>query len=243
MLPFAVFILRYIMAYKKKEINDLNLELYFDPGIDSEGEIVEKVKSAYKANMLFFGNTLENRIEVHILYEREEMDRVLSMKTEPWVVGATPKGILYVFSPKRLESVSNHIHPASSFGPLIAHELTHIFVRNICRFSQPIWLHEGVPGYVARQYEKRNPKRVDSFNVLHKRDDWNKSPNYVQAANFTSYLIDAFGKEKFIQFLCVLAQNREAQEDFQKFSDLFMHYFNRNFEEIVEQWKIKMLPQ
>lgn len=230
------------MAYKKKEINDLNLELYLDPDIDSESEIVEKVKSAYKANALFFGSILKSRIEVHILYEREEMDRVLSMKTEPWVVGATPKGILYVFSPKRLESVSNHIHPASNFGPLITHELTHIFVRNTCRFFQPVWLHEGVPGHVAQQYENRNLKRVDSFRVLHKRDDWNKSPNYAQAAKFTSYLIDTFAKERFIQFLCVLAENSEAQEDFQKFSDLFMRHFSNNFEEIVEQWKIKTLP-
>jgi len=215
-----------------------NIKLYYDPDIDSGVEIVERVSVAYRKNKQFFGQSLLSEYKIHLLYKREDMDKVCGFKTEPWLVGTTTReGEIFIFSPKIFNEVSSH--PASDFEPVLTHELAHIFLNEISKFYQPVWLNEGVAGYVAEQYKNKFPKKISDFEKLHCKEDWNNGPNYAQSSCFVSFLIEMFGKDRFLQFLEVVSKNKEAQDEFSIFSEMFSRHFNVYFEQIVEQWQKK----
>lgn len=212
-----------------------NIELHFDPKVDSEVEIKKSILSAYEKNVLFFCHPITNKLEIHILYSRAEMDSVLGLKTEPWVVGSTPKDrTVCIFSPKIFDKVSSH--PVSDFDPVLTHELAHIFTNEFFRFYQPKWLHEGLAGHVAEQYKNKHPKEIGDFEKLHTKEDWWNCPRYAQASCFTTFLIEKFGKEQFLKFLKNLSENEEARKTFVAFTKLFKNNFSTDFQKISQEW-------
>ena len=223
-----------------EKINEL--ELYFDPEVDPAVEIKGRVLVAYKKNSLFFGHSLANKCAVHIIYNRAEMDKVLGIKTESWLVGTTTTdGSIHIFSPMIFDKVSSHI--ASNFDLVLTHELAHIFINESFKFYQPIWLNEGLAGHIAEQYKNKQPKKLSDFEKLHNREDWINTPNYAQASCFTSFLIEKLGENEFLQFLKTLSQNNSAQENFTAFSKLFTECFNISFKQFILEWQKKVLPQ
>ncbi len=217
------------------------LELHFDPDIDSEVEIKERIVLAYEKNKLFFGHSLKNKHAVHLVYKREEMDSILNIKIKSWLVGtATKDGIIYIFSPKIFSKVSNH--PTSDFEPILTHELAHIFNNDFFKFSQPIWLREGIAGYVAEQYKNKKPKKINDFKKLHNKKDWNRDPNYTQSFCFTVFLIEKFGRNEFLQFLKILSKENNNDYNFTDFSKSFIDYFGISFNQTALEWQ-KKLPQ
>lgn len=219
-----------------------NIELHFDPNVDSELEIKNSVIAAYKKNISFFDRSLANKLVVQILYDRAEMDSVLGFKTESWVVGSTPKDqTICIFSPKIFDKVSSH--PASNFGPVLAHELTHVFTKELFNFYQPKWLHEGLAGHVAEQYKNKLPKKLSGFEKLHTKEDWWKEPKYTNASCFTTFLVEKFGKEQFLRFLKNLSENEEAQTTFVAFIKFFEDNFSTGFQNTLEEWQKKVLLQ
>lgn len=217
-----------------------NIELYFDPKVDLRDEIKKSVLDAYEKNKLFFGHSLTNKLKVQILYSRQEMDSALGFKTESWVVGATPKGIIHIFSPKIFDKVSSH--PVSNFDPVLTHEMAHIFTDELFRFYQPKWLHEGLAGHVAEQYKNMRPKKISDFEKLHTREDWGKEPNYAQASCFTAFLIEKFRKEQFLKFLKNLSENEEARKTFVAFTELFKNNFSTDFQKTSLEWQKSAIP-
>lgn len=219
-----------------------NIELHLDPEVDSEVEIKKSVLSAYEKNMLFFCRTLTNKLKIHILYSRAEMDGIMGFKTESWMVGGTPKDrTICIFSPKIFDKVSSH--PISNFGPVLTHELTHIFTKELFSFYQPKWLHEGLAGHVAEQYKNKLPNKLSDFEKLHTKEDWWNDPKYTNASCFTTFLIEKFGKEQFLKFLKNLSENIEAQETFIAFTELFKNNFSIDFQKISQEWQKKVLSQ
>lgn len=134
------------------------LEIHFDLNIDSGHSLKERVRSAYEINKLFFGYTLSSKCVVHIIYKREEMDKVCGgSKTEPWLVGTTTtEGEIYIFSPTVFSTITSH--PASNFDSILTHEIAHIFTNEIIKTYRPAWLHEGLAGYVAGQCKNKKTK-------------------------------------------------------------------------------------
>lgn len=84
---------------------------------------------------------------------------------------------------------------------------------------------------------KTKKQNIDDFEKLHCRDDWNKRPNYTQACQFTTYIINRFGKIKLLQFLKNIPKNNGTRESFTEFSEFFATYFNVDFEKIVNEWQ------
>jgi hypothetical protein len=225
------------MVIKKND----KLELHFDSDIDTEVEIKERILRAYEKNRLFFGCSLKNQHAVHLIYKREEMDNILKMKTEPWLVGATTKdGTINIFSPKVFSKVSSHTDP--NFDPVLTHELAHVFTNEFFNFSQPIWLREGIAGYVAKQHKNKKPKKISDFKKLHNEEDWNKEPNYTQSFCFVAFLVERFEKNEFLQFLKILSKENNTAQNFTDFSKSFVDYFGISFNQTVLEWQ-KKLPQ
>lgn len=79
--------------------NIKKLVLHFDPRVDSDVEIKEKVLAAYEKNRSFFDYTLTKECAVKMIYKREEMDKACGgYKTESWLVGTTtPEGEIYIY--------------------------------------------------------------------------------------------------------------------------------------------------
>ncbi len=220
-----------------------NLKLHFNPKIDSNLEINERVLTAYEKNKLFFGFELTKKYNVHIIYKREEMDKVLGgIKSESWLVGTTTReGEIYIFSPSVFEKIS--CHPATNFDSILTHELAHIFTNEIIKTHRPAWLNEGLAGYIAGQCKKKQLKEIFNFEKLHSRKDWNTTPNYAQACQFTTFIIDKFGKNKLLQFLKEIPENKGDRKSFYMFSNFFKNFFNIDFNEIVYEWTKKSATQ
>lgn len=213
-----------------------NVEIHFDSEVDSGSNIKERVLIAYEKNKHFFGCSLMKGCVIRLVYSREAMNSLLKRETEEWVAGSTTMdGTVYIFSPKVFSTVSNH--PSSNFDPVLTHELAHIFTDEFSRFGQPVWLKEGVAGYIAEQFKNKLPKKLNSFAQLHEKEDWGKSPNYAQASCFTTFLIDKFGKEQFLKFLKDLSENEIARKTFVAFTKLFANNFNVDFQQVSQEWQ------
>jgi hypothetical protein len=219
------------------------LELHFDSKIDSNHCLKERVLAAYEINKTFFEYTLASKCVIRIIYKREEMDKVCGgSKTEPWLVGTTTsKGEIYIFSPTVFETVTSH--QASNFDPILTHEIAHIFTNEIIKTHRPAWLTEGLAGYVAEQCKNKKLQNIDDFELLHSRDDWNKTPNYTQACQFTAYLVNRFGKIKLLQFLKNIPNNNGTRVSITEFSVFFTSFFNIDFKESVNEWQKKCYPE
>lgn len=220
-----------------------NLELHFNPKIDSNLEIKKRVLNAYEKNKLFFGCELTKKCMVHIIYKREEMDKVCGgIKSEPWLVGTTTQeGEIFIFSPTVFDKISSH--PATNFDPIITHELAHVFTNEIIKTYRPVWLNEGLAGYIAGQCKSKQLRVIHDFEKLHSRKDWDTSPNYAQACQFTTFLIENFGKDALLQFLKDIPENDGTRASFSDFCKFFTDFFKADFNKVVQDWRKKSATQ
>lgn len=150
-----------------------------------------------------------------------------------WLVGtANYNGTIAIFSPSVFEKVSSHHR--SDFPIVLTHEMAHAFIHANYKYKIPVWLTEGIPGYVAKQYKTRKMirKNAQKFEKIHYKADWQKTTNYPQAYSFTKYLIDKFGKKKFLNFVSKLGEN----DSFNKFTDEVSKNLKVSFSDLVNEW-------
>ncbi|MGB8816200.1 MAG: hypothetical protein WCC74_03165 [Minisyncoccia bacterium] len=146
----------------------------------------------------FFGiNWVENTPNIFIVPNREEFDNLLGRKTEDWLIGYGVNKSIYVLNKINFEKNSNHQYSNSKYQQLIKHELCHLFQEAISRYLCPIWLSEGLAVYLSEEIKDNNGE-FSSF--LHSYFTVEKS-SYDEGGYFVKFLIQKFGKEKFIQFL------------------------------------------
>lgn len=214
-------------------MNTKNYILDFDPKIDQKQKLDKLISASYLKNKKFFGQDIPN-VKISFLYSRPQMDKICNQKTADWLVGYTKNKKIFIFSPSVFDQVSDH--PRSDFPYVLTHELSHIFSNELLDFYYPIWLHEGLAGYIAGQYKIRKVKNTDQFSKLHDIKNWNRHPNYPQSFNFTKHFIDMFGKEKIIQFLKQLPKivgKHHYPIEFEKF---FKQFFKTKFNNVVQDW-------
>lgn len=202
--------------------------------IDSLIKLTASVKTACRINKNFFGEDIID-IVVNFLYSRDEMDEVMGRKTQDWLVGDTYGIHINIFSPAIFNKVSSR--PPTDFMPILIHETAHVFTNSLYGYRKnpcPVWLREGIAGYVAKQYKKYNFKKMRKleFNKITSSKDWNVKPNYPQAFLFTKYLIDKYGKEvisDLLKFSC-------KEQDLSNFPKIFKKITKDNFEQVSNNW-------
>lgn len=93
---------------------------------------------------------------------------------------------------------------------------------------------EGVAGYVAKQYEKYNLKKIkiSKFAEITDSKDWNKKSNYPQAFLFTKYLIGKYGKNNVLGLLRLSSQEQSPLD----FPKVFKEVTNNDFNEAADDW-------
>lgn len=207
----------------------------YDPERNSLEELEKAVSLAYLANRDFFGEEVGG-IEVNFLQTREEMDKIFGKETPNWMVGLgknTRK--IYIFAPSAYDKVSTH--HISDFPLILTHEMAHVFdsaINGPYKNQYPKWLKEGIPGVVAKQYERsRNKKiKVQPFKELTDLREWNKHPNYEQAFCFTKYLVDQFGKEAVLDLLKLASQEGSLVD----FPDTLKKVTGQDFDKVSKEW-------
>lgn len=187
--------------------------------------------NAYKKSQVLFKKE-PDIVNIYFVYSRKEMNESVKKETPEWFVGGAGSDSIVIFSPSVFSKVSNH--PESDFVPVLSHEIAHIFTKSNFKFRYPVWLYEGVAGYVAEQYKLRPlyKKNVQKFSLLHDQLNWQKNTNYQQAYLFTKYLFNRFGKEKCFE----LISNLDEIDDFKTFTQKFDLYLNSKFSEIKNGW-------
>lgn len=206
----------------------------FDPEIDSLDRLKTQISKAYKINEEFFGKSV-GKINYRIIYTRKEMDEVMGHPTADWNRGTVKEGIITVVSENKMEEVTKGIHKSSTFNQLLVHETTHVFEERLFRFTYPIWLDEGLAGYIAGQGkndEEILKYKIPEFSEIHTIEQWNKKPNYPIGFSLTKYLIKKFGKDKLLNLLTLL--NKE--DSFEVFSSKFQKEMSVTFNKSVEEW-------
>jgi len=212
-----------------------NISFDFDPKIDSKQNLNKLVNQAYLKNKKFFGQDISD-IKITFLYTRSQMDKICGYKTPDWLVGYAPQKQIFIFSPSVFDKVSSH--PATDFLHTLTHETTHIFSNTLLGFYYPLWLYEGLAGYVAEQYKIRKVKKINKFFQLHDSKSWHELTNYPQAFLFTKHLIDTLGKEKMLDFLKQLPKNLGRHHYHADFIKFFNQFFKSDFNQTVPDWII-----
>jgi len=214
-------------------MNTKNYVLDFDSQIDQKQKLDKLVSISYLKNKKFFGENIPS-IKITFLYTRPQMYKVCDQKTPGWLVGYTKNKQIFIFSPSIFSQVSDH--PDSDFPYVLTHELAHIFSNELLGFYYPLWLHEGLAGYIACQYKIRKVKNTDQFSKLHDAKSWNQHPNYPQSFNFTKYLVNHFGKQKITQFLKQLPKAVGKHHYPSEFEKFFQQFFKTEFNNIAQNW-------
>ncbi len=204
-----------------------------NPEVDNLEEITDYITRAYDANRQFFGQDVAI-VKYVFLYSREEMDQCNGKKTKDNRVGVAWGDEVIIFSPSAFAKES--CHSQKSFYPVLIHETSHVFISYLFGFRYPMWLAEGIPGYVAGQYKGRDERTLKeglhSFQNLHSLESWQQREGYSQAYSFTRYLFESLGKEKMLD----LASRLGNEDSFRIFSKRFKETSGITLGEIKKAW-------
>jgi len=206
----------------------------YDKEVDSLKSLSSKVNNCYKRCVVFFGR--EADVKIFFCYSRHDFDTFAKKKTPNWMVGISGHKEILIFSPSVFEKVSSH--PMSDFVPVLTHEIAHVFVNQIYEFKYPVWLSEGICGYIAGQDRTRKVSKesIKRLALIHDAKGWGKAYNYSQAFLFTSYLIETFGKRKLFRLLKELGK----RDSFSVFSRRFKRVYGLSPERSKKEWLLGM---
>ncbi len=164
--------------------------------------------------------------KIFLLNSRREFNRYWGRKTKEWEVGRVENNFIFVLDPQKYTQESNHKNP-DAFWKTIKHEHCHIYYRKIVGKSTPIWLNEGLAGYLSGQVQRKPEideaiKVVDLYNA--KIDDTRK---YKLGYFWVRFLLQKFGRKKFLRSLNLL-KGKVAAEEFRKiFFKVYKIKFNK----------------
>jgi len=203
----------------------------YEKKIDSKSDLDKVIGRAYEKCRKFFGEDIRD-IKIYFCYSRKEFEKFVKRSTPEWLVGVSGSKEVVILSPSVFAKASNH--PKSDFYPVLTHEVAHVFLNQLYGFNQPVWLREGIPGYIASQYKIREivSKNVQQLDALHGKNSWDKTNNYPQAFHFTKYLIDSFGKKKILTLISTLDTN----ESYEGFSLKLRKAVDMTIENVFNNW-------
>lgn len=209
--------------------------LKHDNKVDSIKSLSKISNKCYKKCGDFFGKDVGN-IGIIFCYSRQEFDKYIKRKSPVWMVGVAGENNIIIFSPSIFSKVSNH--PQSDFVFVLTHEIAHIFTRSMFGKIKPVWLNEGISGYVAEQYKNRKftRKMFQKFEKMHNKNDWEKYHNYSQAYSYSKYFIESTGKKPFFKLLVKLSNDDSYKIFCEKFEKIIGISFNKSYHKWLEKF-------
>jgi len=132
--------------------------------------------------------------------------------------------------------ISTYVNMNHFFDAILPHELGHIIFREFVGFDRrlPIWMDEGVVSYLEKQeigIRMKTAKaliRMKSFMTLEeltaiRSPEMIVVPNifYSEAASVIEFLMDEYGKDKFVSFCQRLKGLRQGEDWFDAIRDVY----------------------
>jgi hypothetical protein len=154
-------------------------------------------KSMCELNDFFNINWVENTPNIFIVPNRKEFDNLLGYPTEDWLIGYGVSKSIYLLDKQGIKKHSNHEYSNIKYQQLIKHELCHLFQETVSKYLCPVWLSEGLAVYLS---EEIGDIKISFKSFLNNFFITEKS-SYDEGGYFVKFLIEKFGKKKFVQFL------------------------------------------
>jgi len=131
---------------------------------------------------------------------------------------------LYVLQMEEVAKLQPRI--SYDFWTLLKHEYAHFYWYALTRTHLPIWMDEGLACYLAGEKLALRNKEL----VLNIREYFNKKTFDTYAVGYVGvkYLIEKFGKDKFVEFLSKLSEivvPTIKKMSAEAFEGLFKQYF------------------
>lgn len=166
----------------------------------------------------FFGfNWTKNRPKVFLVPDRKTIDTLREEKTPDWLVGwgGAINGSIFVLSPENFEAESNHRYSDEEWRALLKHELVHCFYDVVTGYiRKPKWLCEGVCTCLSGQNEWIKP--VTKFEGFLDGYATAGRSAYREGGFVVEILLKKFGKEKLIELLEKIKQEKPDEKGFSK---------------------------
>ena len=151
---------------------------------------------------------------------RKDMNLIFGQKTEKWFVGAMKNNIIYIFHPNIFAKISSH--KKEKFWQTLKHEYCHVYYTQITNSHYPLWLNEGLASYISgKKLILKNECEKNLLNVFKYFDAMDRD-GYMIGQYWVEYLLQNFGKEKFLR----LIKNIHQKTDSKKFADLFYKIYD-----------------
>lgn len=161
--------------------------------------------------------TWDNRAKIYLFDSAEDYKKANS--NLDWSMGLVTVGN---------KSIQSYVTAVGLLDNVLAHELAHIIFREMVGFGNPtvpLWLEEGVATYHERQSHNQSIKKylaekirtntlmslnqLYSFDLIHTKDKQSIGLFYLESYGLLSYLINEFGKDKFVSFCQYLRDHRD----------------------------------
>lgn len=166
----------------------------------------------------FFGfNWTKNKPKVFLVPDRKTIDTLREEKTPDWLVGwgGAINGSIFVLSPENFEAESNHRYSDEEWRALLKHELVHCFYDVVTGYiRKPKWLCEGVCTCLSGQNEWIKP--VTKFEGFLDGYATAGRSAYREGGFVVEILLKKFGKEKLIELLEKIKQEKPDEKGFSK---------------------------
>lgn len=182
--------------------------------VESDAECLEDFAETLEEN--YFKITtdlkadLDFKVKVHVYKDIDTFHKSTGRTDAPdWVVGTAYGNGIQMVSPLN----PGGIHSYESLIKVVVHEFTHVVINNIASpgLMVPLWLHEGVAMYEAKQtdqlYEvgkwvKRNMiPQLDSLESYGTYDTMSENKVYPFSYTLIEYIINEYGIEKLNEFI------------------------------------------
>jgi len=227
-----------LSGWQGMEIN--NFRIWYAPGMERFArKIMAQAPKAKKALEKNLGFNFQEPITIVISSSDENFKTLQAGKVAEWASA--------VASPEQRTIFLKPIPRISSedFSTIFRHELAHIFIyHRLGKQRVPLWFEEGMAVLWSGEFSFTRLEvlaqiglsgRYLSFSELERGFPAQRELAqiaYLQSEDFTSYLIDQLGEDKFIKFLDQLSQGEDfyfalSQISGKDFSELEKDWFKR----------------
>ena len=209
-----------VLGKPQEEQSDESIELRKETGhfefycVESDEECLEDLAEALEENYLRITTELENdldfKVKVHVYKDIDTFHKAVGQPDAPsWVVGTAYGNSIKMVSPLN----PGGSHDYQSLIQVVVHEFTHVVINNTVQsgVTVPMWLHEGVAMYEAKQtnqlYEVGKWVKLDKIPSIDTLESYGSyksmEDNRIYPFSYTlvEYVISEHGIEKLNIFI------------------------------------------
>ncbi len=199
------------------------LVFYNSASEDLLNQLTEKAEGYYDeiADLLGLNRfnywTWDNRAKIYLYDTQEEYKKANS--NLDWSIGLVMVGN---------KTIQSYTAAPGLLDNVLAHELAHIIFREMVGFNNPavpLWLDEGVAVFHEKRSNNQSVKKylakklqdntsislsqLYSFDLMHTKDKQLVELFYLESYSLLNYLINVFGRDKFVSFCQYLRDHRD----------------------------------